>query len=153
MMKEALGLPDWRKQPDKIHLLHPLFPRIICATGGDDDGRLEEVLEYLWRVLLEKRGPSEAARLTEYICDISQHKGWLHVYWTCPFAMRLLKPAVKYAWGVLDVAVMMSYIEITHHWSGGQISDYYSENDIEYFSDNFNCQAPFPPSPSPPIAA
>ena len=126
---------------NKIVPLHsrPLLPQIEAAHDKGDT-RLEELLRRLWQTLFDVYGSvQEADKITRYIEDISDSKGFLTIRWRDRDAMTELRPAVRYAWGVLDVAVWGCCVQIAHYYPSESASpcfiDEYSEGDIIMFGD------------------
>ncbi len=90
---------------------------------------------YLWAKLLEDYGLHEAERLTEYVAAIRDHKGYLTITWRDIWAMAHLRPAVKYAWGVLDVRMYIMEVTIEHIYPGGCIVDGYAGAEMDFFEN------------------
>ncbi len=124
----------------------PLLPQILSQAElarrdtRRDDYRLEMLLRHLWQTLFETHGSAGADRLPSYIVSIDESKGFLTIEWRNEFIMHRLRPAVKLAWGLLDVAYWQCKIEITHWYPDGitgertRLTDEYSSDEADVFS-------------------
>ncbi len=124
--------------PYSLFDARPILPRIASvSTYGDPprEGRLEKLLQHLRRVALATRGREAAQFLHLYVAGLDEHKGNLRVSWRLYEAMEALRPAVKHAWGVLDVGTWYSATEVEHSCGDAWIRDTYSPAEISAFAD------------------
>lgn len=117
--------------------LHAMLPRIANVSFNQGEPwrglRLEMLLRHLWRLTLDLRGPESAARLPVFIGGLHDSEGNLRVDWRQREAMHALRPAVKFAWGVLDVGQFWPGVKVEHYYPGEWLTDEYEESEVFAF--------------------